>query len=87
MSQMHQRLNSKYLIKGEFLELKGPHLINDQKILLDWKGKPCYEKTNCLKNNNVRILERKDLEEVFKYIETTYSKKYWEEFACQKSKA
>lgn len=40
-----------------------------------------------LKNNNVRILERKDLEEVFKYIETTYSEKYWEEFACQKSKA
>ena len=75
-----------FLVEGEFLELKGPHLINDQKILLDWKGNPCYEKTNCLKNNSVRILERKDLEEAFNYVEITYSKKYWEEFVCQKSK-
>lgn len=75
-----------FLVEGEFLELKGPHLINDQKVLLDWKGNPCYEKTNCLKNNNVRILEGKDLEEAFKYVEMTYSKKYWEKFVCQKSK-
>lgn len=75
-----------FKIDSEFFELKGPHLINSDKVLLDWKGNLEVEKTNCLKQNSVKILEEKDLEEVFSYVEKKYGKKYWRNFVCQKSK-
>lgn len=73
-------------VENTFVELKGPHLINEEKILLNWKGEPEVEKTNCLRENNVRILEEIDLKPIFEYVENTYGKKYWRNFVCQKSK-
>ena len=75
-----------FRVENDFVELKGPHLINENKTLLDWKGNPEVEKTECLKQNNVKILEEADLRVVFEYVERTYGKKYWRNFVCQKSK-
>lgn len=74
-----------FKINEKFYEIKGPHLINENGILLDWKGNEEIEKTNCLKNNNVKILTYKDLQEVSNYIDNTYGKDYCRKFKYAKN--
>ena len=62
-----------FIVDGEFIEIKGEHLIDDEGYLLDFSGQyRLVEKTNCLRENNVKIiLHQKVLE---KYKPSNYDK-------------
>lgn len=55
-----------FLVNGENIEIKGEHLINEGGELVDFYGSKevLKEKTQCLRNNNVKIILDKDLKEV-----------------------
>lgn len=55
-----------FLVNGENIEIKGEHLINEGGELVDFYGgkEVLKEKTQCLRNNNVKIILDKDLKEV-----------------------
>ena len=66
-----------FLVEGRYVEIKGEYYIDEDGILVHpLTRKKLIEKTQCMRNNNVLILLRKDLTEVFSYVEMTYGKNY-----------
>lgn len=55
-----------FVVNGELVELKNEYLI----------AKMTAAKMQCIKDNNVRLLSKNDLKEVFEYVKTRYGKDY-----------
>lgn len=78
-----------FLVNDEYIEIKGNHMINENMELIDTYNnkKILYEKTKCLKDNNVKIILSNDIYKKYlpsyKFMEDLYnenqiSKKTWE---------
>ena len=68
-----------FKINGEYIELKGDHLINENGILVEPKTKELLiEKTQCLKDNKVKIIT--DCTEQLNYVKTKYGNNYIQKF-------
>lgn len=66
-----------FLVEGQYVEIKGEYFIDKEGVLVHPKTrKRLIEKTDCMRKNNVKILLKKDLEEMFSYVEVTYGKHY-----------
>ena len=56
-----------FIVDGEYIEIKGEHLIDSDGFLLDFSGKyRLIEKTECLRKNNVKILLHQEVLEKYK---------------------
>lgn len=60
-----------FIVNGIYVEIKGKHLIDNEGYLLNFiNGHRLIEKTQCLKDNNVKIILHTEVEE--KYKPTNY---------------
>jgi hypothetical protein len=67
-----------FLLNNENIEIKGNHLINENMELIDGygDGHVLKEKTQCMRNNNVRIIlsNSKEMKEIIKLVEKQFPK-------------
>ena len=65
-----------FLVNGENIEIKGRHLIDRETMILQSFPEkiPQYEKTQCLRDNNVRIIMDNDKEiiKISEIVESTF---------------
>ena len=65
-----------FLVNGENIEIKGEHLINENMELIDFfgDGHILKEKTQCMRDNNVRIIlsESNEMKEIIKIVEEKF---------------
>ena len=60
-----------FIVNGEYVELKGPHLINSMHELINPITKQVlYEKTQCLRDHNVKLIT--DCKEYLQYVKRKY---------------
>lgn len=58
-----------FLVGGRFFEIKGDQFFDEQSHLINpYNKQKLLEKENCMRENNVVILRKTDLEEVFAFI-------------------
>lgn len=68
-----------FKVNGEYIEIKGSHLIDENMNLIHPKTKEILkEKTQCLKDNNVKIIT--DCSKYIEYIKTKYGVNYINSF-------
>lgn len=68
-----------FKVNETFIEIKGPHQLTENNEIIDpFTGKILYEKTQCMKDNNVIIIS--DCSEYLNYIKCTYGKDYLKQF-------
>ncbi len=64
-----------FIVDNEYVELKGPHLINQKNELINPSTKEVLtEKTKCLVDNHVRIIT--DCKEYINYVKMTYGRRF-----------
>ena len=68
-----------FQIEGELIEIKGEQFFKDDKMInpYDETLNDLYEqKHQCMIKNNIKILRKEDLKEVFKYVDDKYTSDY-----------
>lgn len=66
-----------FKVEGQYVEIKGEYFIDEDGTLVHpLTRKKLIEKTECMKENNVKVLLKKDLKKIFTYVESTYGKHY-----------
>ena len=75
-----------FLINNEYIEIKGNHLIDNNNNLINPRTqKILIEKTKCLKDNNVKIINENDIKKYLEYINDHYGIKYLDSFKVKKN--
>ena len=84
-----------FLVGNQLIEIKSPEMLNEDYSLKPlWKDlnecqteeekqhlyNLCAAKTQCMRENNVQILSRKEIKPYLKYIRDTYGKDYLKQF-------
>ena len=74
-----------FKIKDQLIEIKGEHMLNENKELIDFYGKDKNQdiyfcKQKCMEENKVKLITKDDLENVFNYVKTTYGSNYLTSF-------
>lgn len=75
--------------KGKLVEIKGDHMIKDNKLCSTWRGcdsKQIAAKQNCISDNNVELWPYAKVKFALDYIAETYGKSYLEQFRRKKDK-
>jgi hypothetical protein len=76
-----------FIINGQYVEIKGDLWYNEcNNEILDKSGNVNVEKTRCLEENNVMIMNSTKLQHVFTYINYKYGKDYIKSFKIKKEK-
>ena len=70
-----------FKVNEEYIEIKGKHLIVDNMLINPKTKEILYEKTKCLKDNNVKIIS--ECKVYFDYIDSKYGKDYLKQFKCK----
>lgn len=73
-------LNPDYSLKPHFKHLNKCKTEEEKQYLYDL----CAAKTQCMRENNVQILSRKEIKPYLKYIKDTYGKDYLKQFKKEK---
>lgn len=72
--------NPDFLYKGEIVEIKGDHLIDENgelsSVYSDRSKKGLKAKMECIKEHGVRLYTRKEITPILKYIDIKYGKNY-----------
>ena len=64
-----------FIVNGEYVEIKGPHLINNMYELINPITKQVlYEKTQCLRDHNVKLIT--DCKEYIQYVKQHYGTRF-----------
>lgn len=78
-----------FLVNGENIEIKGEHLINENMELIDFFGDKHInkEKTQCMRDNNVRLIlsNSDEMNEIINIVTETYPNLDIEDFKIFKS--
>ena len=73
-----------FLYNGKYVEIKGKQLLDNENHLVNYKShkrtKEQKAKEKCLKENEVILLTKKEIEPVLKYISEKYGKNYLQNF-------
>ena len=76
-----------FIVNGQYIEIKGDLWYDEvSNSILDKSGNVNFEKTKCINENNVLILNSTRLKQVFLYINYTYGKDYIKSFKQKKEK-
>ena len=74
-------LNEDYSLKPYFKQLNRCETEEEKQYLYDL----CAAKTQCMRENNVLILSRKEIKPYLKYIKDTYGKDYLKQFKSEEA--
>ena len=72
-----------FKMDNKIYEIKGPHLLTKNGLVNPYAKELNDEKYKCMINNNVTILEEKDLNPILSYINTKYGRYYLQSFRNQ----
>ena len=73
-----------FYVNEEYHEIKsGLYWDYDKQLLKGPKNNYNIEKTNCLKEHNVKIISMKEIQPILNYVKAKYGTKYLKSFKCQ----
>ena len=84
VENIQKRYLPDFKVNDRYVEIKGNHLISQEGILIDHHGNKYFEKTKCLKDNNVLILSLNEIKPILTYVSKKYGDNYLSSFKYKK---
>lgn len=69
-----------FMVDDKLYEIKGSHLLKDNKLYNPFTKEILYEKSECLRENNVTIISNNEIKKYLDYIYNKYGKNYLKNF-------